>query len=36
MGNEELNTLEFIGYDASSQMYTCHSFVGAASSKELS
>ena len=26
MGNEELNTLEFIGYDASSQMYTCHSF----------
>ncbi len=26
MGNEELNVLEFIGYDASSQMYTCHSF----------
>ncbi len=26
MGNEELNTLEFIGYDPASQMYTCHSF----------
>lgn len=26
MGDEKLNTLEFIGYDASSQMYTCHSF----------
>ena len=26
IGNEELNTIEFIGYDPSSQMYTCHSF----------
>jgi hypothetical protein len=26
MGNEELNTLEFISYDPSSQMYTCHCF----------
>jgi Protein of unknown function (DUF1579) len=26
IGNEELNTLEFIGYDPSSQTYTCHSF----------
>jgi Protein of unknown function (DUF1579) len=26
IGNEEINTLEFIGYDPSSQMYTCHSF----------
>lgn len=34
MGNEELNTLEFIGSDPSSQMYTCHSFVGAASPEE--
>ena len=26
IGNEQLNTLEFIGYDPSSQTYTCHSF----------
>jgi Protein of unknown function (DUF1579) len=26
IGNEELSTIEFIGYDASSQTYTCHSF----------
>ncbi|WP_373541913.1 DUF1579 family protein [Chamaesiphon sp.] len=26
IGNEEINTIEFIGYDASSQTYTCHSF----------
>jgi Protein of unknown function (DUF1579) len=26
IGNEELNTIEFIGYDTSSQIYTCHSF----------
>ena len=26
MGNEESNTLEFIGDDPSSQTYTCHSF----------
>ncbi len=26
IGNEELQQLEFIGYDPSSQMYTCHSF----------
>jgi Protein of unknown function (DUF1579) len=26
IGNEELNTIEFIGYDPSSQTYTCHSF----------
>jgi hypothetical protein len=26
IGNEQLNTLEFIGYDPSSQIYTCHSF----------
>jgi Protein of unknown function (DUF1579) len=26
MGNEELNTIKFIGYEPSSQMYTCHSF----------
>jgi Protein of unknown function (DUF1579) len=26
ISNEELNTIEFIGYDPSSQMYTCHSF----------
>jgi Protein of unknown function (DUF1579) len=26
IGNEELSTIEFIGYDASSQMYSCHSF----------
>jgi Protein of unknown function (DUF1579) len=26
IGNEEMNTIEFIGYDPSSQMYTCHSF----------
>ncbi len=26
IGNEELNTIEFISYDASSQTYTCHSF----------
>jgi hypothetical protein len=26
IGNEELNTIKFIGYDASIQMYTCHCF----------
>jgi Protein of unknown function (DUF1579) len=26
IGNEELNTLEFIGYDPSSQTYSCHCF----------
>jgi Protein of unknown function (DUF1579) len=26
IGNEELNTIEFIGYDASSQTYICHCF----------
>jgi hypothetical protein len=26
IGNEELNTIEFIGYDPSSQTYTCRSF----------
>ena len=26
IGNEQLNTLEFIGYDPSSQTYSCHSF----------
>ena len=26
IGNEQLNTIEFIGYDPSSQTYTCHSF----------
>jgi Protein of unknown function (DUF1579) len=26
IGNEALNSIEFIGYDASSQRYTCHSF----------
>jgi Protein of unknown function (DUF1579) len=26
IGNEELQQLEFIGYDPSSQTYTCHSF----------
>jgi Protein of unknown function (DUF1579) len=26
IGNEELNTLEFISYDSSSQTYTCHCF----------
>jgi Protein of unknown function (DUF1579) len=26
IGNEQLSTLEFIGYDPSSQMYTCHCF----------
>jgi Protein of unknown function (DUF1579) len=26
IGNEELNTLEFIGYDPSMQTYTCHCF----------
>jgi hypothetical protein len=26
IGNEQLNTLEFIGYNPSNQTYTCHSF----------
>ena len=26
IGNEELNTIEFISYDPSNQTYTCHSF----------
>lgn len=26
IGNEELNTIKFIGYDASIQTYTCHCF----------
>jgi hypothetical protein len=26
IGNQELNSIEFISYDPSSQMYTCHSF----------
>jgi Protein of unknown function (DUF1579) len=26
MGEEELNVIEFIGYDPSSQTYSCHSF----------
>ena len=34
MGNKELQQLEFIGYDASSQMYTCHNFVGVPSRNE--
>jgi Protein of unknown function (DUF1579) len=34
IGNEELNVLEFIGYDPSSEMYTCHSFVGVPSRNE--
>jgi Protein of unknown function (DUF1579) len=34
IGNEEINTIEFIGYDPSSQMYTCHSFVGVPSRNE--
>jgi Protein of unknown function (DUF1579) len=34
MGNEELNSIEFIGYDASSQMYACYSFVGVPSRNE--
>ena len=33
IGNEQLNKLEFIGYDPSSQIYTCHSFVGVPSSR---
>jgi Protein of unknown function (DUF1579) len=26
IGNEEINAIEFIGYDPLSQIYTCHSF----------